>query len=110
MKKAFVIMHNNKIIAIVLPKKSADVVKVHANLCKVWDENDHLWYFNKVESIRRESGTNWEYYVATTLDYIAFKLGNKLAPVDITEKKPDGLPGDLWRLWLRFRYAQNAEK
>ena len=48
--------------------------------------------------------------MVTTLDYIAFKLGNKLVPVDITEKKPDGLPGDLWRLWLRFRYAQNAEK
>lgn len=110
MKKAFLIMHNDKIIAIVLQKKSADVIKLHANKCAVRDENNQVRYFNRVESIRRESGTNWEYYVATTMDYIAFKLGHQLKPVDLTEAKPEGLPGDLWRLWIRFRYAQNVEK
>lgn len=110
MKKAFLILHNNKIIAIVLPKQSADVIKIHARKCTVRDENYQLRTYNRVESIRREAGTNWEYYVATTMDYIAFKLGNRLKPVDLTEAKPEGLPGDLWRLWIRFRYAQNVEK
>lgn len=108
MKKASIIMHGEKIIAILLPKESSEVIKVHAGSLQIVD-GKYTEYKRKVSSIRLEPGANWEYFVATTMDALAFQFKDKLPVFDITEQKPEGLPADLWRLWVRFRYASNAD-
>ncbi len=111
MKKALLVYAGDRIVAVAIPRKEADVILVHGNLRKInLDINDEEYTrFTEVESITLEKGTKWEYYLATTIHYLAVYQAKQLKPVDGTEIKPEGIPDKLWRLWLRARYAnQNA--
>lgn len=63
------------------------------------EEKEH---YHVVETYLQE-GTNWEHYVATTMEHITRKCSGNLLPLDVTETKPEGLPDILWRFWIRQR-------
>ncbi len=110
MKRGIVVWHAKKIIAILIPKRSANINVV----CGPHVErriNDKYVYLRKVDGLGIEPGPNWEYYVATTIDYIATNLTQYLSVgMDVAEQKPEGLPDDLWSLWIRMRYENFVKK
>ncbi len=108
MKKAIVLLHGGMIRAIVLPRKTSDIIKIHGHFCPMGESSLSKGY-DRIESIRREPGPNWEYFVATTMNHIAKKLGDQLKPLDLTEERPEGLPADLWRFWIKCRYNQQKK-
>lgn len=103
-KKALVFSYDGRIAAILIPKVETEVLNIRGDrqyfISTTKEEYQQHYCIKEIFNI---PGSNWEYYVATTMHYVAYELKNKLNPLSLKERKPEGLPNNLWRLWIRMR-------
>ncbi len=105
MKMGLIIWHNQKIVAILIPYAVANIIRISGPMVSLKIDGKAM-NARKVEAVVIEQGPNWEYYVATTIDYIARSLLLDLSkPIDVTEQKPEELTDELWSLWVRLRHG-----
>lgn len=106
-KKAMVVKHNDKIVAIILPKKKQKLIHIHSTTETYTGKDGKEGLIKHVNYVRRRfNEASWEYVTFTAMHSLACLYNSELPPFDVTEIKPEGLPDELWRMWIRLRTAK----
>lgn len=104
-KKALVFSCDNHIAAILIPKEETEVLNIRGNSMPFTSTTkDEYQQHYCIKEIFNNPGTNWEFYAASTMHYVAYQLKDKMKPMNLRERKPEGMPDSMWRLWIRMRF------
>lgn len=114
-KKACILWYYKQIAAIFVPKEPESILKINY----IYDRpflvvhqysREEKNIGCRVDQIEEKKSQNGLADLASTMDYVVKELSVHMKPVDIMETCADGVPEELWRLWIEKRYLAGKER
>ena len=114
-KKACILWYYKQIAAIFVPKEPESILKINY----IYDRpflvvhqysREEKNIGCRVDQIEEKKSQNGLADLASTMDYVVKELSVHMKPVDIMGTCADGVPEELWRLWIEKRYLAGKER
>lgn len=111
-KKACILWYYKQIAAIFVPRESESILKINY----IYDRpflvvhqysREEKNIGCRIDQIEEQKSENRLADLASTMAYIVKELSVHMQPVDVMETFADGIPEELWRLWIEQRYLIN---
>lgn len=114
-KKACILWYYKQIAAIFVPREPESILKINY----IYDRpflvvhrysREEKNIGCRVDQVEEQKSQNRWSDLASTMDYVVKELSVHMKPVDIMETCAEGIPEDLWRLWIEKRYLAGKER